>query len=123
MKHLTKLLAIVFVFCLVVPCFAEIGLKAGYILNYADGEQKPIALAQIKEYKGLSLDLWATDFDKMFGGISYDWQGGLAINYKIPVTLKGIEFGIGYAIGARSPLAEEHEFIHGATMVVGTIKF
>lgn len=101
---------------------AEVNLKAGYLLNYDDGEQKPIAIADLVTWKGLSGGIWATDFDKLIQGITYDWEAGVETNYKL-ATIKGIDLSVGYAIGARSPLAKEHEFIHGATLVVGTLKF
>ena len=101
---------------------AEVAVKGGYILNYQDGEQKPIAIVDLVTWKGFSGGIWATDFDKLIGGLSYDWEAGLETSYKL-ATIKGIDLSIGYAIGARSPLAKEHEFIHGATLVAGSLKF
>jgi len=102
---------------------AEVNLKTAYLLNYQDGEQKPIAIADLVTWKGLSGGIWAGDFDDLMNGISKDWEAGIEANYKL-TTIKGIDLGVGYAIGARSPLdADKTELIHGATLVVGTIKF
>ena len=101
---------------------AEVKLKTAYMLNYDDGEQKPIVMADMVEWKGINAGIWAGDFDDMIDGISNDWEAGIEANYKL-ITLKGIDLGVGYAIGARSPVAKEHELIHGVTLVVGTLSF
>lgn len=109
------LIAVALCFALVVPCFAEANIKAGYFFNYQDGEQKPIVATSLKTFfnEKLSVDLWATDLDDLINSISSDWEGGLALTVKIPIEIKNLDISLGYGIGARSPLSDEHEFIHG----------
>lgn len=104
------------------PHARAVEIKGGYFFNYTDGEQKPIVAVEIYSFdeidnrlKDLSVDLWATDLDELVNGISNDWQGGLALSYKLPVKIKNLSLALGYAIGARRPLDDIHEFIHGVT--------
>jgi hypothetical protein len=118
-----------------IPALA-VELRAGYFFNATDGERKPIVATplktwgnmQIKSFKlsgALSLDFWATDLDQLTKGLQEDWSGGLDIAYTLPIELAEgkINLSIGYGIGARSPLSDEAEFIHGATVFGISYKF
>ena len=106
-------------------CYAEANIKAGYFLNYQDNQFKPVVATSLKQFfnEKISLDLWATDLDDLLTNISGDWEGGLALTYSIPVAVKNLDISIGYGIGARSPLSEEHEFLHGGVVFAIKLEF
>jgi hypothetical protein len=90
------------------------------IFELQDNEFKPVVATSLKSFwnEKVSIDLWATDLDDLITSISGDWEGGLALTVNIPVPIQNLDVSIGYGIGARSPLSEEHELIHGAVCCV-----
>ena len=90
-------------------------LRAGYLFNTNEGERKPIVAYELKEWEktNIALDLWATDLDDLVNNIGEgDWEGGLAVSYKLPIEKYALR--LGYAVGAKAPLSSEAELIHGA---------
>ena len=97
-------------------------IKGAVVFNYQDGEKKPCAAVELKSYKDFALDLWVSDVDDLVN-LENDWEAGLAVAYKVPIqVIKGIDVGLGYAIGGRQILTHDSELIHGAYLS-GTIRF